>query len=552
MKFWSILLFVMMMPFVASCGGDDEKSEVISDGDLISKAIGTWICTQSIDTQSGQSYQGMMIGKEITIYANGTYTSTAQSFGYTGIYSVSGNTITAKSNSGGTFVFSVTFSGTKMIWEGTANNGVSFKYTFNRESDIDTNQLEFTKDMIAGEFSWVIKDFSFVRGSNSNIQKGKSIHFKTDGTCESYQYMEDAWRINNGRIETYYKKTNEPMFVYTLLSQKGDEITVQMNGTLDNVLQVTITLSKEEIAPQSQTVEEGYWTSKESVIGIYSACYASCSDFAGKQSTLEQMRISSFTNITPSSNEIQQTWENAYQVINRINLLLDNKDKFTNILSNQEQKHLIAELRGLRAFVYYNISMLWGDVPLVKTANFDIDTYFTQSSQNEVFLFAYNETKEIIADLKDSNTDSSNKYLFTKDAGYMLLTELEMTLGNHATALNYLNQIDASKYVTTRTTNYGSPGSSVIWGLKQSEIDAFYPIYTFTHGHLYNEEASDRKEGLEKNWQTSCSSEYGYWAALKRLGKAQAITGCYDYQLLMPFPISEITRNPYMKQNPGY
>ena len=48
------------------------------------------------------------------------------------------------------------------------------------------------------------------------------------------------------------------------------------------------------------------------------------------------------------------------------------------------------------------------------------------------------------------------------------------------------------------------------------------------------------------------SNEYGYWTALKRLGKAQSITGCYDYELLMPIPYDEIIYNPMMTQNPGY
>jgi len=47
-------------------------------------------------------------------------------------------------------------------------------------------------------------------------------------------------------------------------------------------------------------------------------------------------------------------------------------------------------------------------------------------------------------------------------------------------------------------------------------------------------------------------SRYGYWAALKRLGKAQEMTGCYDYELLMPFPYQELLLNSKMAQNPGY
>ncbi len=96
-------------------------------------AIGTWMCVESIDTQqNGASYSGLMIGKQVTINSDRTFTSTASSFGYSGTYTISGNKITAKSSSG-TFVVTVSVVGDKMTWNGTASNGVRFKYVFVRE-----------------------------------------------------------------------------------------------------------------------------------------------------------------------------------------------------------------------------------------------------------------------------------------------------------------------------------------------------------------------------------------------------------------------------------
>ena len=59
-------------------------------------------------------------------------TSISPSFGASGTYSVSGNQITARS-SAGTFVVTVTINGDKMTWNGTASNGTSFHYVFQRE-----------------------------------------------------------------------------------------------------------------------------------------------------------------------------------------------------------------------------------------------------------------------------------------------------------------------------------------------------------------------------------------------------------------------------------
>lgn len=57
---------------------------------------------------------------------------------------------------------------------------------------------------------------------------------------------------------------------------------------------------------------------------------------------------------------------------------------------------------------------------------------------------------------------------------------------------------------------------------------------------------------IESFWAASDQLDYGYWAALKRMGKAQEVTGCYNHELLMPIPYMDIISNPNLTQNPGY
>ena len=45
--------------------------------------------------------------------------------------------------------------------------------------------------------------------------------------------------------------------------------------------------------------------------------------------------------------------------------------------------------------------------------------------------------------------------------------------------------------------------------------------------------------------------DWGYWIMLKRTGQAQAVAGCEAYELLMPFPQSEINLLPALTQNSG-
>lgn len=567
-KLLSMLLAILMIPMMASCGGDDEKDDNPSGDDLIIKASGTWMCTQSVDAMNGQSLQGLMVGKEITINPNGTYTSTAPTFGYSGTYTVSGNKITAHSDAGGTFLINVSISGDRMTWDGTASNGVSFRYIFERESNVVPSEETFTKEIIAGDFQWKVNSVSIKRGASSKITEGKTIRFYEDGSCEGFQSMENAWRINNGRIETYYKQTEEPIYVYTLLSSNSNELLVRIDGTLDDNLQAEVLLIK-DIIPNTITTEDNLFNSKENILAVRNSCYAACAEFETWQLRLEDIRRNPNTvhQITASSTEISNTWQYAYQTIDRINLVLEKDDVVLEKLGIQDGKALVAELRALRAFVNYNLAMLWGRVPLLTKVITVDDTQTPQSSQTDVFQFAYNEINSVLDDLLPAFEQENAQAYFSKDAGRMLKAELLMALGNKTQATATLNQIEKSRYYNTRSAS-SSLDRSYIWAL-HTQQNTYCPVYTVMHTELYLYEITGSKEGLnlptidlnkdgktdedvESFWHVSEYTDYGYWAALKRMGKAQEVTGCYDYELLMPIPSQDLSFNPNFKQNPGY
>lgn len=567
-KLLSMLLAILMVPMMVSCGGDDEKDDKPSGDDLIIKASGTWMCTQSVDAMNGQSLQGLMVGKEITINPNGTYTSTAPTFGYSGTYTVSGNKITAHSDAGGTFIINVSISGDRMTWDGTANNGVSFRYIFERENNVVPSEKAFTKELIAGDFQWKVNSISIKRGASSIITEGKTIRFNEDGSCEGFHSMENAWRINNGRIETYYKQTEEPIYVYTLLSSNSDELLVRIEGTLDNNLQAEVLLIK-DIIPNSTTTEDNVFGSKEQILAILSSSYSACAEFQTWQFKLEDIRRNPNTvhQINANSAEVRNTWQYAYRTINIINLVLEKKDAVMEKMGNQDGKALIAELRALRAFVNYNIGMLFGNIPLLTKVLADNDNQIAQSSQAEVFQFAYDEINSVLDDLLPAFEQENAQIRFNKDAGLMLKAELAMSLGNKQLAAATLNQIEKSRYNNTRSVS-SSLDRSFIWAL-YTQQNTYCPVYTVMHTNLYLYENSGSKDGLdlptidlnkdgmpdedvESFWHASEYTDYGYWAALKRMGKAQEVTGCFDYELLMPIPAQEINSYPNFKQNPGY
>ncbi|MBR5697994.1 MAG: hypothetical protein IKX44_05150 [Prevotella sp.] len=119
---------------------------------------------------------------------------------------------------------------------------VSMGFTACSSDDDDESSLSFTKEIIVGK--WKITNIAGNNEHGNWLFVGSEAEFKSDGTCKGWFSMEDAYKIEGGRIKTYNARTSEPMFVYTLLSQNGATLSVKMDGTLDDNSTCTLTLKK--------------------------------------------------------------------------------------------------------------------------------------------------------------------------------------------------------------------------------------------------------------------------------------------------------------------
>lgn len=118
----------------------------------------------------------------------------------------------------------------------------SVSFTACSNDDDDEPSLSFTKEIIVGR--WKITNIAGNNEHGNWLLVGSEAVFNSDGTCNGWFSMEDAYKIEGGRVKTYYARTSEPMFVYTLLSQNGTTLSVKMDGTLDDKSTCTLTLQK--------------------------------------------------------------------------------------------------------------------------------------------------------------------------------------------------------------------------------------------------------------------------------------------------------------------
>ncbi len=104
------------------------------------------------------------------------------------------------------------------------------------------------------------------------------------------------------------------------------------------------------------------------------------------------------------------------QTVSFANAFIENAEALN---SDQEVNYYIAEARFIRAYAYYNLMDLYGDVPLVTKVSTELPT---QASRQEIFNFVESELLDIQNKLKDSG---SNEYgRVDKVAAWALLSRL--------------------------------------------------------------------------------------------------------------------------------
>ncbi|AWK06659.1 RagB/SusD family nutrient uptake outer membrane protein [Flavobacterium crocinum] len=151
-------------------------------------------------------------------------------------------------------------------------------------------------------------------------------------------------------------------------------------------------------------------------------------------------------------------------------------------LTPTKAKQWIAEAKFLRAYSYFYLTNLWGDVPLVLTTNIDETSLAPRNTQTEIY-------NQIILDLKEAATDlpadfsgySAIRVRATKAAAQALLSRVYLYLGNWTEASDLATLVinDSSNYkIITGLTSTNSP---FIADNKEAILQIPYSNVTYTY-----------------------------------------------------------------------
>ena len=204
-------------------------------------------------------------------------------------------------------------------------------------------------------------------------------------------------------------------------------------------------------APKDGYSNSSLWSSENDALAALNGCYSSWSDGyhvlymdALSDNAYSQYYWEGYTSLgngsgSPSDTWITDRWSPSYSTIQKSNWFLENVDKTS--MDEALKTRMKAEARFLRAYQYFTLTQLYGDVPLVtKTLSPDEANAVSRTAISEVQKFVLDELKAIAAELpvKYSGNDIGR---ITRGAALSLKARLELYSGKYADCISTSQQV---------------------------------------------------------------------------------------------------------------
>jgi len=173
--------------------------------------------------------------------------------------------------------------------------------------------------------------------------------------------------------------------------------------------------------PLSAISEGSFWTSESDAMLALTGCYRN-NNFTLASYNNEHLCLTSATDdshykegavgdiytgyFQPSDGQVVQSiWNRAYATIFKANYFLANIDKVN--MDETKKAQITSEIRFIRAYEYYYMSIMYGGVPLITNVmTIEEANTQTRASYDDIVNFTVNELTEAAKDLPSTRPDS--------------------------------------------------------------------------------------------------------------------------------------------------
>lgn len=173
-----------------------------------------------------------------------------------------------------------------------------------------------------------------------------------------------------------------------------------------------------------------------------------------------------------------------FKTIRRCNDFLENIKNVT-FTDETEKKDLIAQVRAIRAYEYFEMNFWYGGVPIINSYNTAEEAKVPRNSEDEVKKFIYDELDELIPDLKESPTELGR---VAKGAGLAIKMRSALYWGDYqrakeaALAIMNMNKYDLHPNYAELFTLKGKSSNEII--LSVQYLENVYGLSVI--GQMYN------------------------------------------------------------------
>lgn len=192
------------------------------------------------------------------------------------------------------------------------------------------------------------------------------------------------------------------------------------------------------------------------------------SDDAACGADINSCIIDNFT-FDASHSAFVSIWTSAYDAVAKLNLILRDASNFEGYPFEQL---ILAEARGMRAYLYLQLTTYFGDIPYITEGAIDIGA--SRMARAEVLGAISDELSSIVGDL--SATSEHPDLTLTQGAAYMLLAKAALVGGNLNDIVNYSDLVTSNAYyslVTPEDIFADATNSEIIWDFSQNLTPAF-------------------------------------------------------------------------------
>lgn len=198
--------------------------------------------------------------------------------------------------------------------------------------------------------------------------------------------------------------------------------------------------------------------------------------------------------ISPANSYNSYLWSSAYNIVYLANSLLEGVENSTS-MSLPVKLQLSAEARFIRAYTYFYLINLYGDVPLVLTTDYRENQLISRNSKEEIYFQIIEDLELAIPDLKSSYSTGERTQV-TKYAGIALLARVYLYLEEWSKAEDLSSEVisQSSTFELLQDLNevFLANSREAIWQIspagaggvsthtKEGNLFIIHPIFSFT------------------------------------------------------------------------